>query len=673
MQPMTSFSISAACLVRILGLAVAILCAVGTAAVADSFEDGFAAYKQGDYATAHRIWLPLAEGGHASAQNYVGILYKKGLGVRTDPREAANWYRKAARQGHAWAQNNLGAMYRQGKGVERDYAEAMKWLRRSAGHDIPAAFHNLGGMYWKGQGVAKDPREAARWFRRAAEMGFASSQHSLGSMYYLGQGVARDYAKALEWFKRAGDQGHAKALGMVGKLYYEGKGVPKSESKALIWFNKAAAHGHQAIREALSRRGLLADNQFVTEGADSQRAGIGSTGNPSQSGQQAKSRKRIGGVSDQEIKAAFGALRNSAIPRTGPLIRGIQRHLAELGHLSGAVDGIYGPQTKAAIERFQKAAGLDVTGRPSPALLAQLEDRARNRASPPPAGTDSGDPGFTPPQNPYDVAVIVGNKSYAAAPDVDYAHADADAVRSYVRRVLGIREGNILDLRDAGLTELRTVFGSEADHRGDLFWTVKPGESEVVVFYSGHGVPDFDDSGARGYLLPVDARPETPSLGGYPLELLYRNLEKLPATRVTVLLDACFSGLSQAGTLVPRTSGTFGVAVAAPEPKTQLAVLTATAFDRPQYAHWLPEKGHGAFTYYALKGLYGAADTPDYGRRDGKVTLAEVKAYLDDEMRYQVRRSYRRDQTPSLLAAKGTDLTLSVFPDPDTRPQSPLP
>ena len=272
----------------------------------------------------------------------------------------------------------------------------------------------------------------------------------------------------------------------------------------------------------------------------------------------------------------------------------------------------------------------------------------------------------------YDVAVIIGNTSYQHAPDVKYAGNDADLAKTYAREVLDIREGNVLDVRDAGLTKLRTVFGSAADAKGDLYWTVKPGESEVFVFYSGHGVPHVGDNGARGYLLPVDARPGKPTLGGYPLDQLYANLKELPAKRVTAMLDACFSGLSQAGNLIPRTSGSFGVGVAAPKPQAKLALLTATAFDEPQYAHWLPEEGHGAFSYYAFKGLYGAADTDQYGARDGTVRLTEVHAYLGDEMRYRVRRTYQRDQSPSLRAAEGMDLALSNFSEPGAGPEPPF-
>ena len=49
---------------------------------------GYDAYKRGDYATAHRIWKSLAEGGNASAQYNLGLLYHHGLGVERQLGEA---------------------------------------------------------------------------------------------------------------------------------------------------------------------------------------------------------------------------------------------------------------------------------------------------------------------------------------------------------------------------------------------------------------------------------------------------------------------------------------------------------------------------------------------------------------------------------------------------------
>jgi TPR repeat protein len=100
--------------------------------LAGPYEDGDAAYKRGDYSTALRLWRPLAEQGHAKAQNNLGLIYADGLGVPQNYATAVKWYRKAAEQGHAIAQSNLGVMYRDGEGVSRDYVEAHKWFSLAA-------------------------------------------------------------------------------------------------------------------------------------------------------------------------------------------------------------------------------------------------------------------------------------------------------------------------------------------------------------------------------------------------------------------------------------------------------------------------------------------------------------------------------------------------------------
>jgi hypothetical protein len=60
--------------------------------------DAEAAYQRGDYATAYRLWLPLAEQGSPLAAQNIGRMYERGEGVPKDPQAAAAWYRKAAEQ-----------------------------------------------------------------------------------------------------------------------------------------------------------------------------------------------------------------------------------------------------------------------------------------------------------------------------------------------------------------------------------------------------------------------------------------------------------------------------------------------------------------------------------------------------------------------------------------------
>jgi hypothetical protein len=56
------------------------------------------AYARGDYATAFKLWLPLAEQGSARAQANIGRMYERGEWVAQDQAMANDWYRRAVEQ-----------------------------------------------------------------------------------------------------------------------------------------------------------------------------------------------------------------------------------------------------------------------------------------------------------------------------------------------------------------------------------------------------------------------------------------------------------------------------------------------------------------------------------------------------------------------------------------------
>ncbi len=132
------------------------------------FDEGVAAYKRGDYATAIREWRPLAEQGDAEAQFFLGLMYYIGKGVTQDYAEAMRWYRKAAEQGHAEAQSFLGFMYALGLVVPQDYTKAVKWYRKAAERGNAKAQKFLGDMYASGKGVPQDYAQAHIWYNLAA-------------------------------------------------------------------------------------------------------------------------------------------------------------------------------------------------------------------------------------------------------------------------------------------------------------------------------------------------------------------------------------------------------------------------------------------------------------------------------------------------------------------------
>ena len=265
-------------------------------------------------------------------------------------------------------------------------------------------------------------------------------------------------------------------------------------------------------------------------------------------------------------------------------------------------------------------------------------------------------------RNPKGVAVIVGNKDYEHRdiPDVSFAHRDADAFRRYAVDVLGYDPENIIDLRDARRRRMFDTLGGRRNPQGELWSYLDPdGGSDVVVFYSGHGVPGMKDK--HGYLLPVDGSPNAAEEDGYPIDLLYKNLGSLKEARsVVVYLDACFSGSSAGGNLTRSASPVYVRAALPKELSKKVTALTAAS--GKQLASWDERARHGLFTHHLLDALYGKGDAD----KDGKVTAKEAKGYLDRRMTRAARRRHRRIQHASLSGAEGVVLTVAVsggFPE----------
>ncbi len=240
---------------------------------------------------------------------------------------------------------------------------------------------------------------------------------------------------------------------------------------------------------------------------------------------------------------------------------------------------------------------------------------------------------------PDAVGVVIGVTEYAHqdVPRVDFARRDARLMRDYLVKAMGFREENIIMAIDQEATKaaFNRIF------EGQLQNYIKPGLSDVFVYYSGHGAPDVESS--SGYFVPHDADPNYAAQTGYSLDRFYTQLNELEARSVTVVVDACFSGGSEAGMLIQQASPIF---ISVENPAANLkngVVLTSSSGN--QISSWYREKGHGLFTYFFLKGIRGEAD----GDRDGTVTSEEVFGYIMENVPYLARRLFNREQTPQLM------------------------
>lgn len=144
------------------------------------FQEGIAAYRNGNFSAALKELVPLADNGDAKAQALLGEMHSGGRGVPQDHVKAASWYRKAAGQGNAEAQTSLGVMYERGIGVPQDGKEAASWFHKAAEQGHAEAQYILGGIYERGQGaIQADLVQAHKWFNIAVASGFDIAQDNL--------------------------------------------------------------------------------------------------------------------------------------------------------------------------------------------------------------------------------------------------------------------------------------------------------------------------------------------------------------------------------------------------------------------------------------------------------------------------------------------------------------
>lgn len=243
-------------LIVITAFCLAVVVAGGAGpARAGAFEDGYAAYEQGDLAKALKIWMPLAQAGHGLAQYNIGLMYEEGKGVAHNRELAVQWWLKAANNKVPQALHNLAGLYLFGPDAE--HAKAVPWITKAADLGIIRSQYTLGKMYLDGLGLPKNGDKARFWIEKAAAKGLDRAQYNMGKLTRDGIAGAPDKAAAANWFLRAAKQGYAKAQNHIGMRYAQGSGVPRNDVAALMWVTLAAAQGHdmaEVNRKTLTAR-----------------------------------------------------------------------------------------------------------------------------------------------------------------------------------------------------------------------------------------------------------------------------------------------------------------------------------------------------------------------------------------------------------------------------------
>ena len=245
--------------------------------------------------------------------------------------------------------------------------------------------------------------------------------------------------------------------------------------------------------------------------------------------------------------------------------------------------------------------------------------------------------------------LIIGIGSYADPniPKLNYTNADARAVFDFFKNA----DASPAKARDVHfLGNAPNEDGLAADRRGIMLaidkYLVKKAvhkDDMAVLYFSGHGdVGRHPTKGTEYYLIPQDAVKDSLYATAIELGEFQRMWNAIPASTKILIADACNSGGFSG---VRGSGGVTGVESVQGQAK---AVFSACKSDEKSIE--CDSLGHGLFTHVLLKGLKGRADR----NGDDRVTLAELKQWLDRQVPLQARKVGGK-QTPitSLVDAWG--------------------
>jgi len=231
-------------------------------------------------------------------------------------------------------------------------------------------------------------------------------------------------------------------------------------------------------------------------------------------------------------------------------------------------------------------------------------------------------------------ALVIGNEDYkskqitlSSEQNVDYAINDATIFKKYCLNTLGVKEENMHFLINATSGQM----SQEIDLISKILSKVG-NEAELIVYYAGHGYPD--ESTKVPYLIPVDVSASNLS-SAIELDGLYQKLGNTNASKITIFLDACFTGGGRNSGLVASR----GVKV---KPKQgslngNIVVFSASSGDQSSLPYH--DEGHGMFTYHLLKKLQ---------ETQGDVCMGELSDYLNNNVSLQSLKENKKEQDPTV-------------------------
>ena len=213
----------------------------------------YGAYQRGQYLTAFKLALPLANLGDPAAQTLIAELYEKGLGIARNKKEATAWYEIAANAGNREAQFSFAIKLLEGKYIKEDRKRAMKLMQSAADAGHSVAMYNYAQQLISNNPGSKGFKAAFPYLEKSASAGVVDAYYALSQVYDSGMGLkSPDAAKAKTWLLKAAHGGVDTAQIELALQLANGKGESKDEKSARNWFQRAALTGNVIAQNRLA-------------------------------------------------------------------------------------------------------------------------------------------------------------------------------------------------------------------------------------------------------------------------------------------------------------------------------------------------------------------------------------------------------------------------------------
>jgi len=247
------------------------------------------------------------------------------------------------------------------------------------------------------------------------------------------------------------------------------------------------------------------------------------------------------------------------------------------------------------------------------------------------------------------LGVIIGIDKYENLSNLDYAVADAEAVKDMLINKFDYPEENIKLLlnEEANKANIVNVISDVS---------LKAGENDrILVFYAGHGeTMPLPDGGEMGYLVPIDGNQDNLFSSAIPMDDLKDLSNMSKAKHMLFLVDACYGGLAAVGSRGLEPAKTPNYIEKITNIKSR-QIITAGGKDEKVFEK--SEWGHSAYTKNLLSALEdGLADS----NGDGYITADELGDYLAEKVSIDS----ENQQTPQSRRLTSHEGEFIFFPTP---------